>query len=73
MRDLILAEDAHATDMGPQPDLPPGRTARCSVCGTRLRTGQPHTAMLPHPHSVYDVVRDAPHRCKSGICFGVTR
>jgi len=36
--------------MPPQPDLPPGRTYRCDECGTRLRSGQPHSALEPTPH-----------------------
>jgi len=34
----------------PQPDLPPGETFRCGECGTRLRSGQPHSALEPKPH-----------------------
>lgn len=28
-----------------------GRVARCSVCGTLLRTGQPHSSAAPVPHA----------------------
>jgi hypothetical protein len=33
-----------------QRDLPAGRTFSCMECGTRLRIGQPHTALAPKPH-----------------------
>ena len=39
-----------------QKDLPPGPTWRCMACGTRLRTGQPHSAVLPEPHYSIEVV-----------------
>jgi hypothetical protein len=38
------------TLLGPQADLPKGRTLECRECGTRLRDGQPHTARSPKPH-----------------------
>jgi hypothetical protein len=33
-----------------QTDLPPGRVFGCYHCGTRLKEGQPHTALRPYPH-----------------------
>lgn len=38
-------------EAAPQDDLPPGRTLLCTECGTRVRDGQPHTAMRPRPHA----------------------
>jgi hypothetical protein len=37
--------------LDPQPDLPPGPTWRCSDCGARIRTGEPHAAVEPRPHA----------------------
>jgi hypothetical protein len=33
-----------------QTDLPPGRVFQCQHCYTRLKEGQPHTALSPYPH-----------------------
>lgn len=35
---------------------PHAPTFRCLVCGTRLRTGQPHSALEPVPHQVHDTL-----------------
>jgi hypothetical protein len=43
-------EEVGLTLLDPQPDLPPGPTYECGVCGTRIRTGQSHSAKLPHLH-----------------------
>lgn len=56
MKDLMTGKDAVARPLAPQADLPPGPTSRCSACGTRLRTGQPHTGMKPYPHAVYTML-----------------
>lgn len=40
----------------PQTDLPPGRTFVCRHCGTRLRLGQPHSALKPWPHQNLDAL-----------------
>lgn len=37
-------------EMGAQTDLPVGRVFRCCHCGTRLKEGQPHTALQPYAH-----------------------
>jgi len=46
--------------LGPQDDLPGPRPGtgggvayRCNGCGTRLRPGQPHTALEPYPHQTF--------------------
>jgi hypothetical protein len=39
--------------MPPQEDLPDGLTWQCSECGTRVRRGQPHSALEPTPHMSY--------------------
>jgi hypothetical protein len=32
----------------------------CTLCGTRLRAGQPHTATDPEPHQTHEMlIRDA--------------
>jgi hypothetical protein len=56
MKYLRVGPDAKAIPLGEQPDLPAGRATRCTACGTRLRPGQPHTAMEPYPHAVYDML-----------------
>jgi hypothetical protein len=40
--------------MTPQKDLPPGPTWQCQDCGERVRTGQPHIALEPFPHSTLE-------------------
>jgi hypothetical protein len=42
--------------LAPQPDLPPGDTFRCLVCGTRIRPGQPHSALAPEAHYTVDAL-----------------
>lgn len=39
--------------LAPQSDLPLGPTYRCAACGTRVRTGQPHTAEAPYVHQTF--------------------
>jgi hypothetical protein len=39
-----------------QPDLPVGATLKCMECGTRLRKGQPHTAITPWPHQTLSLL-----------------
>ena len=34
-----------------QRDLPPGETWLCMACGTRVKVGQPHRAVLPFAHA----------------------
>jgi hypothetical protein len=31
-------------------------TLQCSECGTRIRPGQPHTAIEPTPHQSYEAL-----------------
>jgi len=38
------------------PDLPPGLTRQCIVCGTRLREGQGHTALSPYAHQTFEML-----------------
>lgn len=33
-----------------------GRLSCCSLCGTYLRAGQPHSALLPEPHQALDML-----------------
>jgi len=33
-----------------------GRLSLCSVCGTYLRTGQPHSGLKPEPHQSLDML-----------------
>ena len=33
-----------------------GRVYQCSECGTLLRSGQPHSALKPHPHQSLDAL-----------------
>jgi hypothetical protein len=42
--------------MEPQEDLPEGDTWKCRVCRTRVRLGQPHTAVEPWPHSTLEAM-----------------
>ena len=42
--------------MPDQPDLPFGVTYQCTICGTRVRPGQPHTAESPRPHQTYEAL-----------------
>ena len=46
-------EEVSLVPLPPQEDLPPGPTWRCSCCGTRVRSGQPHTAVEPRPHQTF--------------------
>jgi hypothetical protein len=53
--------------LGPQDDLPgpkprtTGEVAyRCNSCGTRLRPGQPHTALVPYPHQTFAMLAASP-------------
>jgi len=39
-----------------QTDLPPGKTFKCMECGTRIREGQPHTALAPRPHQTLSLL-----------------
>lgn len=48
--------ETRLTKMEPQADLPPGDTYQCEHCGTRLRPGQPHSALEPIPHQTYRAV-----------------
>lgn len=48
--EVIEVDHVPVSLMPPQADLPPGPTLQCSVCKTRLRPGQPHTALEPYPH-----------------------
>jgi len=59
-------------------DLPAGRTFECSECGTRLRIGQPHTALQPKPHVTLDALtvlepmpNDYGHSAMRSQLFGV--
>jgi hypothetical protein len=45
--------DCRLIPMPEQKDLPPGPTWQCDTCGERVRTGQPHTALVPWPHQSY--------------------
>jgi len=38
------------------PEAGHGRLTQCALCGTFLRTGQPHTATLPEPHTSFEMV-----------------
>ena len=49
-------EDARVVLLEPQADLPPGNTWRCTACGTRLRRGQPHSALEPYPHQAMNAL-----------------
>jgi len=40
----------------PDPRSGHGRVLQCSECGTRLRTGQPHTGLEPIPHTSLDAL-----------------
>lgn len=52
-----LEGDKTVYDLKPgTPELRHGRLVQCSFCGTFLRTGQPHTATLPTPHTAFDMV-----------------
>ena len=49
--------------LGPQDDLPGkeanslgGSAWRCGGCGTRLRPGQGHIALVPYPHQSFDLL-----------------
>ena len=38
------------------PDLPPGHTWQCSICGARIRQGEPHSAREPWPHATLETL-----------------
>ena len=46
-----MLEETIVYRLSEQTALPPGPTFQCSACGTRLRSGQPHSATRPWPHS----------------------
>ena len=41
---------------GPEPGTVGGIAWRCCGCGTRLRPGQPHTALVPYPHQTFELL-----------------
>jgi hypothetical protein len=45
----------YATSPG-RPKAGHGRVVRCEVCGTLLRTGQPHSGVEPEPHQTLDMI-----------------
>lgn len=45
----------YKTDPG-RPRAGHGRVIRCEVCGTLLRSGQPHSALEPVPHQTLDML-----------------
>jgi hypothetical protein len=49
-----------------QTDLPAGATFKCMECGTRLRRGQPHTALAPRPHQTVSLLI-ATHATDDGL------
>lgn len=36
--------------------FPPGPVYQCQVCGTRMRSGQPHCALEPEPHQTFEAI-----------------
>ncbi len=45
----------YATNPG-RPRAGRGRVVRCEVCGTLLRSGQPHSGLEPVPHQTLDMI-----------------
>jgi len=48
-------ETVYARDPG-TPELGTGRLVQCDICSTYLRSGEPHTATEPTPHTAFDMV-----------------
>lgn len=58
--DMVHTKDGDQSiyEMDPgTPEAGHGRLTQCALCGTYLRTGQPHTATLPEPHTAYGMLR----------------
>jgi hypothetical protein len=58
--DMVATVDGDKTTYAINPGTPEaghGRLTQCALCGTFLRTGQPHTATQPEPHTAFDMLR----------------
>lgn len=57
--DMVPQADGDSTiyELDPgTPEAGTGRLVQCALCGTYLRTGQPHTATQPEPHTAFDML-----------------
>ena len=57
--DMVLTPDGADTIYMRDPGTPEagnGRLVQCTICSAYLRTGGPHTATLPTPHTAYDMI-----------------
>ena len=54
--DMVVGEGGiYEMDPG-TPEAGVGRLVQCDICKTYLRTGEPHTATDPVPHTAYDML-----------------
>ena len=57
--DMVVATDGKGEiyEMDPgTPEAGVGRLVQCDICKTYLRSGEPHTATEPTPHTAYDML-----------------